>query len=308
PELDQVIEQRHLALFELVFVRIVGHDGFGASGAAGSAFVSGSALVSGAASINGGLGGSASGLVSSGAVSDCLSSPCGSMVFDISSSKLKRVAASRSRLTSSSSASRTMSSRLFWNSRAIERALRTQNATFFITRGKSLGPITTKATTAMSASSDQAKSNMSVLSAASQLFGGRFSLGFGFGRLLGIVGRRPGAFHRQIGELAGLAQRQFGPWSNQAGSAQLFDARQIGGTGETEMQQERVGRAPGHRPADGLAATLGPDPADLHQQIERARRHHDAANILDLGARYRLVIRDDSQCLHRRARQLARNL
>ena len=72
------------------------------------------------------------------------------------------------------------------------------------------------------------------------------------------------------------------------------------------MRDEGFGRAIGDRPARHLAAAARPDPAGLEQHVDRALRHGDAADVLDLGARHRLVIGDDRERLDRRARQLAR--
>src|SRR6266849_4774918 len=88
------------------------------------------------------------------------SSPAGSMVRSISCARLTLVACSTCLRISSSSASRIIWSRLPWNSRAMARALPTQMPTVRMTRGRSLGPITTSATTAITANSDQAKSNI----------------------------------------------------------------------------------------------------------------------------------------------------
>ena len=65
-------------------------------------------------------------------------------------------------------------------------------------------------------------------------------------------------------------------------------------------------RAVGQRPARRLAAAARPDPAGLQQHVERALGGRDAADVLDLGARHRLVIGDDRERLDRRARQLLR--
>src|SRR5208282_3630814 len=174
-QLDQMFEQRHLAFFELLAglghrasflpdasdVEASASPDFWVAGSAGG----GAAFLSGAdagvsAGFSSGLGASARRWGSSGGASACSISPLGSMVFFTSSSKLNPAALSRFFFTSSSSASRTICSRLFWNSRAMPRALRTQIPAVLSTRGRSFGPMTINATTAISASSDQAKSNM----------------------------------------------------------------------------------------------------------------------------------------------------
>src|SRR5262249_7349673 len=71
----------------------------------------------------------------------------------------KSVAFFRSWRISSSSASRIIWSTLDWNSRDRERALRTQKPATLSARGRSLGPITTSATTPTSNSSGQPISN-----------------------------------------------------------------------------------------------------------------------------------------------------
>jgi hypothetical protein len=57
------------------------------------------------------------------------------------------------------------------------------------------------------------------------------------------------------------------------------------------------GRAIGDRAARGLAAAAHLDPADVEQRVERALGNGHAADVLDLGARHRLVIGDDRQRL-----------
>ena len=76
---------------------------------------------------------------------------------------------------------------------------------------------------------------------------------------------------------------------------------------QAEMRQEVLGGAVGDRPARRLAAAARPDPAGLHQHVERALRHRHAADFLDLGAGHRLVIGDDGERLDRGARQLLRD-
>ena len=73
------------------------------------------------------------------------------------------------------------------------------------------------------------------------------------------------------------------------------------------MGQERLVGAVGHRPARRLAAAAQPDPAGLQQHVEGSLRRGHAADVLDLGARHRLVIGDDGQRLDGGARQLPRH-
>ena len=72
------------------------------------------------------------------------------------------------------------------------------------------------------------------------------------------------------------------------------------------MLEEARRRAVGHGPARRLAPAAQPDPAGLEQRVERALGGDDAADLLDLGPRHRLVVGDDGERLHRGARQLAR--
>ena len=55
----------------------------------------------------------------------------------------------------------------------------------------------------------------------------------------------------------------------------------------------------GDRPARGALAAADLDPADLHQDVDGALGHGDAANVLDLGPGDGLVIGDDGQGLDR---------
>ena len=89
----------------------------------------------------------------------------------------------------------------------------------------------------------------------------------------------------------------------QPGALELLEPRQVGETLKPEMIEKRLGRAVGHRPARRAAAAAHPNPARLHQQVERAFAGRDAAHLFDLGARRRLVIGDDGQCFERGARQ-----
>jgi hypothetical protein len=87
-----------------------------------------------------------------------------------------------------------------------------------------------------------------------------------------------------------------------AGRLEVVDARQVAARSEAEVGQElRRGRIK-QGPARRFPAAGGPDPACLHQHVERAPRDLDAADRLDLGAADRLVIGDDRQRLGRRAR------
>src|SRR6185437_7905089 len=128
--------------------------------------------------------------------------------------------------------------------------------------------MTTSATTAISASSDQAKSNIDYFTIVSDESGadhGRRSLlrqTPGLGRVVAIalILRRQCLFIRLAilvlililaghigqpllgGNTDGLGEGHIRPWPDQASGAQLIDARQIGQAGETEMQEEGFGR------------------------------------------------------------------
>src|ERR1700748_1924196 len=69
------------------------------------------------------------------------------------------------------------------------------------------------------------------------------------------------------------------------------------------MIEKRLSGAVGHRPARGAAAAAHPDPARLHQKIERALARRDATDFLDFGAGGWLVVGDDRQGLERSAAQ-----
>ena len=86
--------------------------------------------------------------------------PSSSSAFRILPLMSMRRRSLNSRRTSCRSASRTISSTWTWNSPAMRRAFLTIPATALIATGRSFGPISTRATTPISANSDQAKSNM----------------------------------------------------------------------------------------------------------------------------------------------------
>src|SRR5262249_32513025 len=102
--------------------------------------------------------------------------------------------------------------------------------------------------------------------------------------------------HRELGRQAAVEQ---------ARALQLVEPRQVADRIEPEMRQERFGRAIGQRTAWRLAAAARPDPPGLQQDVNRALGRRHAANLLDLGARDRLVIGNDRERLDRRPRQLA---
>src|SRR5512145_2446391 len=104
-----------------------------------------------------------------GGVSALLTSPVGSMVLSTARSRFIWLALRIASRASSSSASRTSWSMPLWNSEASLRALRTQKATVFIAFGKSFGPITTRATSAMTAISDQPISSITAPEGAGPL-------------------------------------------------------------------------------------------------------------------------------------------
>src|SRR5258708_27155377 len=167
-QLDQMLDERHLALLEIF---VLAHDarsdlaGAGCCGAsmAGKACgpVTGACVAPASASAGGGL---LLAILSksgtSGAFSDSAISPFGSI--DCSTSLVTSIEATLSTcfLTSSSSDSRIICSTLLWNSREMTRALRTQTPAVRRALGSSFGPITTMATTPISAISLQLKSNM----------------------------------------------------------------------------------------------------------------------------------------------------
>ncbi len=70
------------------------------------------------------------------------------------------------------------------------------------------------------------------------------------------------------------------------------------------MVEECRRRAESHRPAQRPPAAAQPDPAGLKQHVERAARDGDAAHLLDLRPRDRLVIGDNGKRLDGGARQL----
>ena len=88
--------------------------------------------------------------------------PSGSIAFSTVERKSKLRIELKESLTSFRSASRIISSTWVWNSPAMRRAFLMKPLTARRATGKSLGPITTRATAAMIAISDHAKSNMGV--------------------------------------------------------------------------------------------------------------------------------------------------
>src|SRR4029077_5857310 len=81
--------------------------------------------------------------------------------------------------------------------------------------------------------------------------------------------------------------------------------RQLGQVIQAKMREETWGRRPEERAAGTGAPPLGTDPTGLHQRVDRALAECDPADLLDLGAGYRLVVGDDGERLDRRPRQLA---
>ena len=77
---------------------------------------------------------------------------------------------------------------------------------------------------------------------------------------------------------------------------------------EAEVGQELLRGRVEQRPARALPAPGRPNPARIHQHVERALGDLHAADRLDLGAADRLMIGDDRQRLGRRARQAPRLL
>ena len=97
----------------------------------------------------------------------------------------------------------------------------------------------------------------------------------------------PGAHH-----LAALV-RQLGVLAQRGQLAQIAEAEEV---------EELPGRAVQHRPTDLLLLAEDADQRAIHQELERGARVH-AADLVDLGARDRLAVRDDRERLELRARQ-----
>ncbi len=72
------------------------------------------------------------------------------------------------------------------------------------------------------------------------------------------------------------------------------------------MGQEFAGRAIDDRPTRHIAAARRPDPARLHQHVERPLGGLHTADRFDFGAADRLVVGNDRQHLEPRTAQLAR--
>src|SRR5690606_31017751 len=86
---------------------------------------------------------------------------------------------------------------------------------------------------------------------------------------------------------------------------QFVEAWQVAQFLQPEMVEKVGRRAKRYRPAGRTAPATKPDPAGLHQHIDRAPRRADAANILDLRPRHRLVIGDNRQHLQSGTGKLA---
>ena len=71
------------------------------------------------------------------------------------------------------------------------------------------------------------------------------------------------------------------------------------------MYEKARGGHPKQRPARASTSTLGADPAGLQQRIDRAFAESNPPDLLDFGARHRLVVSNHGQGLDRRPRQLA---
>src|SRR5205085_11318018 len=95
-------------------------------------------------------------------------------------------------------------------------------------------------------------------------------------------------------------------WADEPGRLQFLDAGQIAPIAQAEMREEPLARNPSDRPTRRLAPSLGHDPTSLHEDIERAAAHDDAADLLDLATGNGLVIGDDGERLDRCARELPR--
>ena len=186
-QLDQMIEQRHLAFLE--FFLALAHRlrrvliGFGErrqrasprssrsrpGGAAGAGTAVGAAGVASSAvrldrldrigAADWSATGSSSELCNSPSDRSCLAN----LVLDVEAATPSRTAAAPRRARPRASSGRGCPGIRARSARA----LRTQYPTVRITRGRSLGPMTTSATTAISASSDQAKSNIDHVTIAS---------------------------------------------------------------------------------------------------------------------------------------------
>ena len=94
---------------------------------------------------------------------------------------------------------------------------------------------------------------------------------------------------------------------DQPRALELVKAGKIGQHIEPEMRQERLAGSIGHRAARRLAPAAQPRPAGFQQHVERTLGRGDAANFLDLGARHRLMIGDDSEHFDRGAREFSRH-
>src|ERR1700744_1500603 len=72
---------------------------------------------------------------------------------------------------------------------------------------------------------------------------------------------------------------------------------------QPELDQECLRGAISHRTARRTLAATNLDPADLHERVDGSLGQGDATDVLDLGARDRLVVGNDGQSLERGARQ-----
>src|SRR5438093_10046085 len=81
-----------------------------------------------------------------------------------------------------------------------------------------------------------------------------------------------------------------------------LDLRQVADLPEAERDQELAGRLEEVGPAGRLLPTADADEPPLEQVVEHALGVH-AADRIDLGARHRLLVRDDRQRLEGGARQ-----
>src|SRR6516162_3100238 len=93
----------------------------------------------------------------------------------------------------------------------------------------------------------------------------------------------------------------------QTGGAQLVDPRQVVQAVQVEMDEKFSGCHPQKRAPRTGAPSLRPHPTGFHQRVDRSFGDNDAPDLLDLGARHRLVVGDHGKCLDRRAGKLTNN-
>src|SRR6185437_11982050 len=83
--------------------------------------------------------------------------------------------------------------------------------------------------------------------------------------------------------------------------ADLAERRQLVERFQVEVVEERLRRAEERRLAGQVAVTDDAHPFAFFERLDDARRDADAADLLDLGARDRLAIRDQRERFEQRA-------